>query len=98
MTAYDVTIPGHDPMTVEVADRIEFTEHVSDAQARQALAQTIGLSVLPKLHDLPAAKEVERRDNQITRLVDRPATSRDVLAAYIGWEVAGKHLAEAVDE
>ena len=99
MTVYDVTIPGHDPLTVEVADRVEFTEPVTDTLARQALAQTIGLAVLPKLHDVPAAKEVERgANNQIERLIDRPATSRDVLAAYVGWEVAGKHLEAAVDE
>lgn len=100
MTKYDITVAGRkQPLQVEVADHTRFSEPLSDTDARLCLAKAIGEIVLPELHDIPAAKEVERDGTgQIQRLIDRPATSRNVLAAAIGWEVAGKHLAAAVDE
>ena len=100
MTTYRVTVAGRaQPLAVEVSDRIEFPEPLSDADARFQIAQAVAQAVLPNLSDVPASKEIERdTEGRMDRVIDRPPVPRNVLAAQVGWQVAGAHLAGATDE
>ena len=100
MSTFHVTVIGHDqPIRVTLPDRIEFAEPVSDADARFALARVVAEAVLPVVHDVPAGKDLERdASGQVQRSLDRAAVSRNVVAAQVGWEVAGKHLEAAANE
>ena len=91
---YVVTVEGHDPLSVEVANQLRLPKPAANlAEARSAIAQGIAASVLPKLHDLGPSKELERDGSgQITIIRERPAMPANVLAAQVGWQVAGRVL------
>lgn len=94
MSTYRVTVIGHDrPVRVTLPDRIDFAEPVSDADARFAIARVVAEAVLPDVHDVPAGKDLERdAAGQVQRSLDRAAVSRNVVAAQVGWVVAGAVL------
>lgn len=82
MTTYSVTVAGRaEPLSVEVSDRIEFPEPLSDADARFQIAQAVAQAVLPDLSDMPASKEITRDTaGRMDRVIDRPPVPRNVLA------------------
>lgn len=91
---YTVRVVGHPPLAVEVPSRIEFVPAPPNlASARRRIAERIAADVLPKLHDVAPSRELERdASGQVVRSFDYPATTRTQLAAFVGWEVAGRHL------
>ena len=93
MSRHLVIVVGHPSMTVELPGEITFDPPVAPDQARVSIALSVAQAVRPHLHHQPPTKQVVRdAGGHISEIQDHPAASRDVLAALVGWRIAGELL------
>lgn len=93
MSKYTVTVVGHPPLDIELPRVLKFSAPATPDQARQAIAYEVQKVCLPHLHDVPLTKQITRNEQgQLAAIIEHPATSRESLAAAVGWALSREIL------